>query len=212
MDTSLAVEYHTYEPARGHGLKHDPFLAIVGPRPIGWIGSIDERGRANLAPYSFFNAFCDEPPIVGFCSNGWKDSVRNIQETGQFTWNLATRRLAEQMNLTATALQHGGDEFEFAGLPKASPNFITAPCVADSPVSFECRMTQIIRLTDSEQTPIPAWMIFGEVIAVHIDRRCIRDGVYDTSFEQPVLRAGGDGEYFEILRAGKFRMAYPEPG
>ena len=93
-----------YEPAKGHGLPHDPFNAIVGPRPIGWISSQDREGRLNLAPYSFFNAFNYIPPIIGFCSVGRKDSLNNIEQTGEFVWNLATRPLAEQMNLKTWAV------------------------------------------------------------------------------------------------------------
>ena len=114
-----ADTFHFYEPANGHGLPHDPFNAIVGPRPIGWIGSRSADGIVNLAPYSFFNAFNYTPPIVGFASIGWKDSVRNIESTGVFTWNLATRPLAEAMNASAALVPQEVDEFELAGLQAA---------------------------------------------------------------------------------------------
>jgi flavin reductase (DIM6/NTAB) family NADH-FMN oxidoreductase RutF len=209
MDALQNQDFHTYEPSRGHGLKHDPFLAIVGPRPIGWISSVDSSGRTNLAPYSFFNAFCDDPPIIGFCSNGWKDTVANISQTKQFTWNLASRRLAAQMNLTATSLQHGSDEFELAGLAKTPGALVKAPRVAQSPVSFECFVTQIVQLHGHGAQLVPAWMVFGEVVTVHIDRRFIQDGVYHTTDGHPVLRGGGAGEFFEIHPESGFRMAYP---
>src|ERR1700720_985193 len=98
---------HYYEPANGHGLKHDPFNAIIAPRPIGWISSRGTKGNVNLAPYSFFNGFNYHPPIIGFSSTSWKDSVANIQDTGEFVWNLATMDLAKQMNLTAAHVAHG---------------------------------------------------------------------------------------------------------
>lgn len=108
-----------YQPSLGHGLPHDPLNAIIGPRPIGWISSCDNAGQLNLAPYSFFNCFNYRPPIIGFSSNGWKDSVRNITETGEFVWNLATRDLAEAMNATSAMLPHDENEFTFAGLTPA---------------------------------------------------------------------------------------------
>ena len=110
-------ESHFYEPRNGHGLPHDPFKAIVAPRPIGWISSIDAQGRVNLAPYSFFNAFCDAPPIIGFFSSGRKDSQRNVEETGEFVFNLATRRQAEAMNRTSAPLPHGVNEFSIGEAP-----------------------------------------------------------------------------------------------
>ena len=97
-------DMHYYEPASGHGLPHDPFNAIVGPRPIGWVATKGQDGSANLAPYSFFNAFCYVPPIIGFSSTGAKDSLRNVRETGEFTWNLVTRELAEAMNASCAAV------------------------------------------------------------------------------------------------------------
>src|ERR1700722_3273090 len=109
-------ESHFYEPRNGHGLPHDPFKAIVAPRPIGWISSVDPEGRVNLAPYSFFNAFCEAPPIVGFSSSGRKDSHRNVEATGEFVVNLATRKHAAAMNLTSAPFPPGVNEFEAAGL------------------------------------------------------------------------------------------------
>ena len=104
-----------YQPSQGHGLPHDPLNAIIGPRPIGWIASQDAEGQRNLAPYSFFNCFNYRPPIIGFASSGWKDSVRNIVETKEFVWNLATRPLAEAMNETSASIPHHEDEFVRAG-------------------------------------------------------------------------------------------------
>jgi flavin reductase (DIM6/NTAB) family NADH-FMN oxidoreductase RutF len=117
----MSDDFHFYEPARGHGLPHDPFNAMVGPRPIGWISSQDDQGRLNLAPYSFFNAFNYTPPIIGFSSTSAKDSLRNIRQTREFAWNLATRPLAEPMNASSAAVPPEVDEFTLAGLaPVAS--------------------------------------------------------------------------------------------
>ncbi|MEO7058184.1 MAG: flavin reductase family protein, partial [Lapillicoccus sp.] len=124
---------HYYRPAEGHRLPHDPFNAIVGPRPIGWIGSLAPDGRRNLAPYSFFNAFNYTPPIVGFASVGHKHSVANLEQTREFTWNLVTRELAPAMNATSTTDEV--DEFERSGLDAATSVEIAAPRVAASPVS-----------------------------------------------------------------------------
>ena len=126
------LEFHFYEPSKGHDLPHDPFKAIVAPRPIGWISTQDAAGRVNLAPYSFFNAVCDHPPMVMFSSAGWKDTVSNIKATGEFVCNLVTRRLAEQMNQTSAALAHGVDEFEFAKLG-AVPSRMVTPRASQRP-------------------------------------------------------------------------------
>src|SRR3954468_1049372 len=124
-------ETHFYEPRHGHGLPHDPFKAIVAPRPIGWISTVDAEGRVNLAPYSFFNAFCEAPPIVGFSSGGRKDSQRNAEATGEFVVNLAARRHAEAMNRTSAPLPHGVSEMEVAGLAAAPCRLVKPPRVAD---------------------------------------------------------------------------------
>ncbi len=200
---------HSYEPKNGHGLKHDPLNAIVAPRPIGWISTVSAAGVRNLAPYSFFNAFNYRPPIIGFSSTGWKDSARNIAETGQFVWNLATRPLAEAVNATSAMVPDDVDEFALAGLTPAPSQKVVAPRVAESPVAFECRLTQQIRLTDAEGAPVDAWLTLGEVVMVHIDQTLVADGVYDTVAAQPILRAGGPADYFGIDEAGKFQMHRP---
>jgi flavin reductase (DIM6/NTAB) family NADH-FMN oxidoreductase RutF len=144
VDAKTPKDLHYYEPANGHGLKHDPFNAIIAPRPIGWISSRDARGHVNLAPYSFFNAFNYHPPIIGFSSTSWKDSVQNIQETGEFVWNLATKDLAQQMNATAAHVAHDVSEFSVAGLTAVPGKLVKVPRVAESPAAFECKLSQII--------------------------------------------------------------------
>src|ERR1700745_3560101 len=132
MDAKSPKDLHFYEPKNGHGLRHDPFNAIVAPRPIGWISSRDSKGNINLAPYSFFNGFCYHPPIIGFSSTSWKDSVVNIQETKEFVWNLATMDLARQMNATAAHVPHDVSEFKIAGLTAAPSKRVNVPRVAES--------------------------------------------------------------------------------
>jgi len=202
--------FHFYEPRQGHGLPHDPFNAIVGPRPIGWISSKSKAGVLNLAPYSFFNAFNYVPPIVGFASIGWKDSVRNIEETGEFCWNLATRPLAEQMNQTCAAVPPETDEFTLAGLTPAPSRTVAVPRVLESPVSMECRLSQLIQLQRADGDKVPTWLVLGEVVGVHIDRRLLKDGVYDTAAAQPILRGGGPADYFTIGPEQLFRMFRPQ--
>jgi flavin reductase (DIM6/NTAB) family NADH-FMN oxidoreductase RutF len=199
-----------YEPAKGHGLPHDPLNAIVGPRPIGWIASLDGQGRRNLAPYSFFNCFNYRPPIIGFASSGWKDSVQNIVESKEFVWNLTTRDLAVQMNETSASLAHGEDEFARAGLTPAESRLVRAPRVAESPVNFECRLSQCIQLTAADGSPIESWLVLGEVVAVHIDESLLEGGIYQTAKAQPVLRAGGPSAYYGISEDQRFDLVRPD--
>ena len=198
---------HFYRPSEGHGLRHDPFNAIVGPRPIGWIASQDGQGRRNLAPYSFFNAFNYVPPIVGFASIGAKDTLRNVRETGEFSWNLATRALAERMNQSCAAVPPEVDEFVLAGLTPVASREIAVPRVAESPVSFECRVSQIVQLQGAAGNTVETWLVLGEVVAVHIAQALLRDGVYDTAAAHPILRGGGAGDYFEL--GERFAMRRP---
>jgi len=206
----MTESIHFYEPRDGHRLPHDPFNAIVGPRPIGWISSRSGAGILNLAPYSFFNAFNYTPPIIGFSSIGYKDSVRNIEETGVFAWNLATRPLAEAMNQSCAAVPPEVDEFALAGLTPAASRLIDVPRVAESPVSFECRLTQLIQLQRADGGTVPTWLVLGEVVGVHIDESLLKDGIYDTAAAAPILRGGGPGDYFAIGPEQLFRMYRPK--
>jgi len=202
-------DQYFYEPALGHGLPHDPFNAIVGPRPIGWISSRAADGTLNLAPYSFFNAFNYTPPLIGFASLGRKDTLRNVEATGEFVWNLATRPLAEQMNASCAAAPPEVDEFQLAGLATAPSRIVAVPRVAASPVSFECKCSQIIRLQGASGAETNTWLILGEVVGVHIARSALRDGIYDTAGAYPILRGGGPADYFEITPDSLFRMTRP---
>ena len=210
MDAKSPKDLHYYEPARGHGLRHDPFNAIIAPRPVGWISSRDSKGNVNLAPYSFFNGFNYTPPIIGFSSTSRKDSIANIEETGEFVWNLATMDLAQQMNATAAHLPREVDEFAVAGLTAIPGKIVNVPRVAESPVAFECKLTQIIRLQAANGEPAQAWLTLGEVVAVHIDKTMIKDGVYQTALARPIVRAGRRGDYFEIKPEVMFEMVRPD--
>jgi flavin reductase (DIM6/NTAB) family NADH-FMN oxidoreductase RutF len=200
---------HFYEPAQGHGLPHDPFNAIVGPRPIGWVSTRAANGVLNLAPYSFFNAFNYTPPIVGFCSIGHKDSVRNAQATGEFVWNLVTRDLAEAMNQTCAAVPPEVDEFALAGLTPQPSRIVGVPRVKESPVTFECRLSQIVQLSSAAGAPVDSWLVLGEVVGVHIDQRLLKDGVYDTANAGHILRGGGPADYFTVGPEQLFRLFRP---
>lgn len=202
-------DIHSYIPSNGHGLRHDPFSAIVGPRPIGWISSRDAKGQVNLAPYSFFNAFNYHPPIIGFSSTAWKDTVANVSETKEFVWNLVTRHVAEAMNATSASVPHGVDEFKLAGLTEAPSQIVGVPRVGESLVAFECRVAQIVQLQGANGEKANAWLTLGEVVAIHIDKRLIVDGVYQTALAHPVLRAGRTGDYAEIRPDVMFEMQRP---
>ncbi len=206
---TVEPDMHFYEPSRGHGLAHDPFNAIIGPRPIGWISTRGRDGSVNLAPYSFFNAFSYTPPILGFSSTTLKDSVRNAQETGEFVWNLATRDTAAQMNETCAAVPYGTDEFGLAGLSAIASRLVSPPRVAESPVHFECKVTEIVPLRDRSGAVTPAFLVLGEVVAAHIDRRLLKDGVFDTFNAGIILRAGGPSAYAAIAPESRFDMRRP---
>jgi flavin reductase (DIM6/NTAB) family NADH-FMN oxidoreductase RutF len=198
-----------YEPASGHGLRHDPMNAIVAPRPIGWVSTRGADGSVNLAPYSFFNLFNYRPPIVGFCSIGAKDSLRNVRETGEFVWNLAVRGIAEQMNATSAMAPYGVNEFGLGGLTPVPARLVSPPRVAESPVNFECRVTQIVQLTDLAQQPVSSWLTLGEVVGVHISRALLHDGLFDTFGAGIIVRGGGPSAYAEIRPDSRFDMNRP---
>ena len=200
-------EFHFYEPAAGHGLPYDPFKAIVAPRPIGWISSCDAEGHVNLAPYSFFNAICDRPPMVMFSSSGWKHSVANIQATGEFVCNLVTRDLAEKMNQTSATLPPGANEFEFAGIAAAASRIVAPPRVAATPAALECKLVDIVTLRDLTGATLDQHVIMGQVVGVHIDRAFLKDGLFDLLATRPIQRAGYAADYTEATVG--FQMSRP---
>ena len=181
-----------YRPEDGHGLPHNPFNAIVSPRPIGWISSRDGQGRDNLAPYSFFNAVAYVPPQVMFAStsakedvDGTKDSVANIRETGVFCVNVVEYAARDVMNVTSATLPHGEDEFTRAGIDKAQCERIACARVANAPASLECKLTQIVQLPGEAN-----FAVFGEVVGVHMRDDCVVDGRFDVTRFQPLSRLG----------------------
>lgn len=202
-------DIHFYEPKVGHGLTHDPFNAIIAPRPIGWISSQNKQGVLNLAPYSFFNALNYTPPIIGFSSVGAKDSLHNIKETGEFCWNLVSKPLVEAMNKTSAPLAEDDSEFSFAELETAPSTVINVPRVKVSPVSMECKLTDIVQLKDANGGLCNSWFVMGEVVGVHIDKRLIEGGVYQTLKGEPVMRGGGAGDYFTIDKHNRFELFRP---
>ena len=181
-----------YEPhARDKSvLPHDPFKAIIAPRPIGWVSTRSRSGAVNLAPYSFFNAFADRPPIIAFSSQGYKDTVAFIEETEEFVWNMPTYDLRDGMNKTSAPLERGESEPDYAGLAMAPSRFVAPPYVADSPAALECKLIEVKRLADRHGTALDYWLVLGEVVGVHLDERYIKDGMLDMAAMQPIARCG----------------------
>jgi flavin reductase (DIM6/NTAB) family NADH-FMN oxidoreductase RutF len=180
-----------YETAKNnHGLPRNPLKAIVAPRPIGWITSMSAKGEINLAPYSFFNAVSDDPPIVLFSSEGPKDSLVFVEETKEFVCNLATFDLRNAVVETSGQFPRGVNEMEQSGLTPAPSRLVRPPRVAASPCALECRLLQIIDLKDLQGRPSTRYVAFGQVVGVHIDDRFIKDGRLDTTAMQPIARCG----------------------
>ena len=186
-----------------HGFEFDPFKAIVAPRPIGWISSVSAEGTANLAPYSYFNAMSQAPHYVVFGSGPRKDSLRNIEATGEFAVNLATFDLREKMSLTSAVVAAGVDEFELAGLSKAPCNLIKVPRVAESPACLECRLHQVVDLP-SDDGVARNHLAIGRVVGIHIDDRFIAAGRVDTAAMRPIARMGYS-EYSTVTEAWRLR-------
>lgn len=180
-----------YETGKNdHGLPRDPFKAIVSPRPVGWITSMSANGAINLAPYSFFNAVSDDPPIVMFSSDGYKDSLSFIAETKEFVCNLATFDLRSAMVATSASFPRGINEMVEAGLAPAPSRLVRPPRVAASPAALECKLLQIVALDNLEGQPVDRYVAFGQVVGVHIDERFIKNGRIDTAAVQPIARCG----------------------
>lgn len=176
---------------RDHGMRHDPFKALAVPRPIGWIGTVAADGTRNLAPYSFFNAVNDRPPMVMFSSAGRKDSLANIEATGEFTCSLATWSLRDAMNRSSAPLDAAVDEFAVAGLTPAPSRLVRAPRVGESPAAFECRLWRIVELPTDPKHPEHAHrVVFGLVVGVYIDDAFIREGRVDIGAIRPLARLG----------------------
>lgn len=174
-----------YRPADGHGLPHNPFAAIVAPRPIGWISTRSAAGHDNLAPYSFFNAVAYEPMQVAFASTGIKDTLNNLRQTGVFCVNVVERAMLEVMNATSAALPPGADEFAHAGLAREECRQIACARVTGVPAALECRVLQEVALTGGK-----SWLVIGEVVGVHLRDDCLVEGRFDVARFGPVTRLG----------------------
>ena len=178
---------------------HDPFKALVTPRPIGWISTVSGRGEVNLAPYSYFNAFSSNPPIVGFSSEGDKDSSTFAMESGEFVWSMATWDLRDQMNASAASLARGESEFKHARLESAPSRLVRPPRVAATPAAFECRVTEVVKLKDLDGSDSGRRLVLGRVVGIHVDERFVRQGRVDSAAMRPIARGGYD-EYSVIER------------
>ncbi len=198
-----------YRPEDGHGLPHNPFNAVVTPRPIGWISTRAADGSENLAPYSFFNAVAYVPPQVMFAStsakddrDGTKDSVANIRETGVFAVNIVEYAARDAMNRTSGPWPRDTDEFALAGIDRVPCKTIACSRVAGAPASLECRSTRIVELPGAAN-----FVVFGEVTGVHLRDDCLRDGRFDVTTFQPLARMG----YRDYARIAKiFALDRPD--
>ena len=179
----------------------------MAPRPIGWVSSIDLQGRPNLAPYSFFNAISSFPPMVFFTSEGRKDSLINVEATGEFVCNLVNAALAQAMNTTSAAVAHGVDEMVLAGLPAAPSTVVKPPRVADALAALECKLLQVIQLAGLDGEKLDTWVVMGEVVGVHINPAYLKDGIFDTAAARPIARCGYRGDYTEVTSL--FEMIRP---
>jgi flavin reductase (DIM6/NTAB) family NADH-FMN oxidoreductase RutF len=201
-----------YEPSKkNHGLRHDPFKAIIAPRPIGWISSMSVKGEVNLAPYSFFNGVSSDPPMLMFSSEGRKDSLTFIEETREFVCNLAVWNLRTQMNATSGPYPRGINEMREADLEAAPSVLVKPPRVKASPCALECKWLQTVQLHDLRGEATGRFVVFGQVIGVHIDESYIKDGSLDTAAMQPIARAGYQ-DYFVATAETKFSIRRPAGG
>ena len=191
-----------------HGLAHDPFKAIVAPRPIGWIGTKGRDGSFNLSPYSFFNAVSDRPKIVMFSSDGRKDSARNAEETGAFTTNFVSRDLVDKMNASSILVPYEVDEFALAGLTAKAGTLVDAPYVADAFAVLECRVTEIINPMTLSGERGENVIVFGQVVGIHISETILKDGRLDMAVARPIARMG----YMDYSEGSKvFQLMRPKP-
>lgn len=196
-----------YEPKNGHGLPHDPFKAIVAPRPIGWISTRSKAGEVNLAPYSFFNALQSNPHLVFFSSEGRKDSYTFAKETGEFVANLVGRDLAAKMNASSVNAPRGVSEFGYAGLTATPSRLVSAPRVAEAPAALECKVTEIFEPRTLDGQPAHAFMVIGQVVGIHIADEMLIDGLFDATKAGNVARLG----YFDFSATDSlFSMRRPK--
>ncbi|MEX3009118.1 flavin reductase family protein [Hoeflea sp. TYP-13] len=197
----MFYEAHSNE----HGLRHDPFKALVSPRPIGWIGTLAADGTPNLAPYSFFNAIGDNPKMIMFASDGRKDSVTNVEATGEFSASLASLTLADKMNASSISAPPHIDEFDYAGLTAKPGRLISAPHVGEAFAALECKVVDIFRPKTISGTESGYILVIGQVVGIHIDPHIVTDGKIDMAKAAPLARLGyrdysHGAETFEMVR------------
>jgi len=199
-----------YDTARNnHGLRYTPLKALVAPRPIGWISTLDRNGVANLAPYSFFNLVSDRPPCVIFSGGGPKDSWRNAQETGEFVCSLATWDLRYEMNASSAEVPSEIDEFAISRLTKAQSTYVKPPRVAESPVALECKYVSTTTTPRDEKTGQVHHLVLGRIVGIYIDDRYIKDGLVDTGAMMPIARMGYH-DYTVVRPESVFTMGLSE--
>ena len=195
-----------YDPrTEGHGLPHSPWMALISPRPIAWISTVSSKGVCNLAPYSAFNTICSNPPFVMFSSDGMKDTLRNIQDTGVFCVNIPGEGLKDALNDSCPPFDPDVDEFDMAGVAATPCENIPCPRVAEAPVSIECTLNQITKLEPKSDVPCQNQVVFGEVVGIHISESVLRDGLVATDLLRPLARMGyrdycAVTESFEMIR------------
>ncbi len=192
-----------YEPSKGHGLPHDPFKALVAPRPIGWISTISAAGDLNLAPYSYFNAYSSNPYLVMFSSQGAKDSVSFARETGQFVVNLASADLFDAMVISSTDAPRGQSEFSIAGLTPKPSSLVAPPRVGEAHSALECEVIDIQEPKGLDGNWAGVYLVMGEVVGIHIDDDMIENGLFDITKAGNVARLG----YMDYLKTSKIFSA-----
>jgi flavin reductase (DIM6/NTAB) family NADH-FMN oxidoreductase RutF len=200
-----------YEPKLGHGLAHDPFKAIVAPRPIGWVTTMSAAGEVNLSPYSFFNIIAEQPHLVAFSSQGRKDAMTFAEEGGDFVCNFASWDLRHQVNETSAPLPRGENEMRATGLDPAPARIVRPPLVSVAPAALECLWVETIALKSAAGAQAGYHLVIGEVVGVHIDDRLLVDGIVDTAAARPLMR-GGYREFFTVDTSNRFSMERPQGG
>lgn len=185
------TQYHSYDPADGHGLSHSPLLALIAPRPIGWISTYSKDGVANLAPYSFFQMISSDPPILMVCSSGWKDTAQNIQDSGSFVHNVVASKMNKQMVASCEEFPADVSEFAEAGLDAVKAETVNAPMVKGAAAAMECKLIEICTIKDINGQDTKSFMITGQVTRVHIDKAYIKDdGMVDSNRMSLTTRLG----------------------
>jgi len=193
-----------------HGLKHNPWKSLLVPRPIGWISTLDGNGTVNLAPYSFFNGVGDDPNYVMFASGGMKDTMRNVEDSGEFVCIMATWDLRQQMNMTSAGFAASVDEMKLAGLTPVASQFVKPPRIAESPVAIECRHHQTVHLPGRDGGAMPPYsVVFGRVAGIYIDDKVIKDGIVDIAAIKPIARMGYQ-DYAVVTAQTMFSMQRPD--